>query len=399
MSDPVTNVEIEDVLSSIRRLVAQDLRPVADIPGTRADADSAPAERLVLTPSLRVSETPENPQAGSNQADWDDDDALQPEDAGDAAAGIGLFDDGPGDGGEADTGEDHDAPVDHSAPDTLVFHHAEPEAHPAPGEMLATDAGAPGMTAPEPMVEDMPENAESLPEQEPEQTRDEAALDATWIAPQAQVDPAPDAETVTEPEPAADIASEEDTDTEEEPATPTYDLAARIAELEAAISKNADAEWEPDGGDQEFGAGLREVVDWEDVEPDLAPETGPAEDVRRADEAHAASVSADDIPAEYAPDDYDHVETDSAPHVDAVETPTEASAGYTDADTDIETEGSDVDLLANDEAVIDEEALRDLVADIVRQELQGTLGERITRNVRKLVRREIHRALTTQDLD
>jgi len=52
-----------------------------------------------------------------------------------------------------------------------------------------------------------------------------------------------------------------------------------------------------------------------------------------------------------------------------------------------------------DEDVLDEEALRDMVAEIVRQELQGALGERITRNVRKLVRREIHRALATQDLD
>lgn len=47
----------------------------------------------------------------------------------------------------------------------------------------------------------------------------------------------------------------------------------------------------------------------------------------------------------------------------------------------------------------DEDALRDMVADIVRQELQGALGERITRNVRKLVRREIHRALDGQELE
>ena len=50
-------------------------------------------------------------------------------------------------------------------------------------------------------------------------------------------------------------------------------------------------------------------------------------------------------------------------------------------------------------AEIDPEVLRDLVSDIVRQELQGVLGERITRNVRKLVRREINRALAAQDLD
>jgi hypothetical protein len=49
--------------------------------------------------------------------------------------------------------------------------------------------------------------------------------------------------------------------------------------------------------------------------------------------------------------------------------------------------------------ILDEDALRDLVSDIVREELQGALGERITRNVRKLVRREIHRALAAQELE
>ena len=56
-------------------------------------------------------------------------------------------------------------------------------------------------------------------------------------------------------------------------------------------------------------------------------------------------------------------------------------------------------ILGSDEAFLDEESLRELVADIVREELQGALGERITRNVRKLVRREIHRALTAQELE
>jgi hypothetical protein len=49
--------------------------------------------------------------------------------------------------------------------------------------------------------------------------------------------------------------------------------------------------------------------------------------------------------------------------------------------------------------ILDEETLRNLVIEIVRQELQGTFGERITRNVRKLVRREIYRILASQDFD
>ncbi|NJN40752.1 MAG: hypothetical protein HC807_08010 [Gammaproteobacteria bacterium] len=52
-----------------------------------------------------------------------------------------------------------------------------------------------------------------------------------------------------------------------------------------------------------------------------------------------------------------------------------------------------------EEQVIDEAALRELVAEIVRSELQGPLGERITRNVRKLVRLEIQRALAARDLE
>ena len=47
----------------------------------------------------------------------------------------------------------------------------------------------------------------------------------------------------------------------------------------------------------------------------------------------------------------------------------------------------------------EEQVLRELVRDIIREELQGGLGERITRNIRKLVRAEIARAMATQALD
>lgn len=48
---------------------------------------------------------------------------------------------------------------------------------------------------------------------------------------------------------------------------------------------------------------------------------------------------------------------------------------------------------------IDEDTIREIVSEMVRAELQGDLGDRITRNVRKLVRREIHHALATRELD
>ena len=49
--------------------------------------------------------------------------------------------------------------------------------------------------------------------------------------------------------------------------------------------------------------------------------------------------------------------------------------------------------------VMDEAELHALVREIVRHELQGSLGERITRNVRKLVRAEVNRALAARSLD
>ncbi len=41
----------------------------------------------------------------------------------------------------------------------------------------------------------------------------------------------------------------------------------------------------------------------------------------------------------------------------------------------------------------DEGALRGVIAEVLRDELRGALGERMTRNIRKLVRAEVARAL------
>lgn len=54
---------------------------------------------------------------------------------------------------------------------------------------------------------------------------------------------------------------------------------------------------------------------------------------------------------------------------------------------------------AAEERILDEETLREIVTQTVREELMGELGERITRNVKKLVRREIQRALAERAFD
>ena len=60
------------------------------------------------------------------------------------------------------------------------------------------------------------------------------------------------------------------------------------------------------------------------------------------------------------------------------------------------------DLTAEDDAPVlgmPVDELRDLVRDVLRAELQGEFGERITRNVRKLVRAEIARALMSRGIE
>lgn len=53
----------------------------------------------------------------------------------------------------------------------------------------------------------------------------------------------------------------------------------------------------------------------------------------------------------------------------------------------------------NSLATLDEAALQDVLRALIREELQGALGERITQSVRKLVRAEVNRALTARSLD
>ncbi len=52
-----------------------------------------------------------------------------------------------------------------------------------------------------------------------------------------------------------------------------------------------------------------------------------------------------------------------------------------------------------DDNIFSEQVLRELVRDLIREQLQGDLGERITRNIRKLVKTEIARALDVRALD
>ena len=272
MSEPVSNAEIEDVLSSIRRLVSNDVE------ATQAEVTEAapigepvakPAGKLILTADFRVSE-PKEDIAEEYEAEVKDDAVPEPV-------------------------EQDQATVE--AP--LEFHH----------------------TARGPEAE-----AEVEPEVEVEPAGDET--NEVWQ------DPAESTEEIT--------AGADDDDT-------SPSLEDTIADLEAAIGQQQ-GEWEPDGSGFEEDPDAEEVMsepvqDWID---------STAQDLGAEAQAREAAVVAD---------------------------------------------SAETDLFGDEESVIDEETLRDMVSDIVRQELQGALGERITRNVRKLVRREINRVLAAQDFD
>jgi hypothetical protein len=167
----------------------------------------------------------------------------------------------------------------------------------------------------------------------------------------------------TQPEAASEEGAERAAEAEQAPeesadehskAPEGESLKDRIEQLEAAVSSQ-DGEWEEENEESV------ETLQWED---------------------HGNEDDTDENMS--APDAFagQHHDFDAADEADEV---TQAEDEY--------------DFLAGDETLLDEDALREMVADIVRQELQGALGERITRNVRKLVRREIHRALMAQEFE
>ncbi len=322
MSEPVTNAEIEDVLSSIRRLVSEDARNTVRQPV--AEPEQVP-DRLVLTPSLRVAD---------EETEDDHEEAAEPvseaaEIPEEPAAELLLQTEIEPDGETGDAAMS-DAPW------------GDPEAtlYDAAGYEAGTDENA------------EPDEPEMWSADESEE--DELRTEDVWSEPEAAED---DVQADGEDDMRADVAEDDwhapdegaaeeeaEADLEEEPG-----LATAVEALGAAMDGAEAEQWEPHG---------------DETADDLAvPETEPMEW---------------------------HDEEDAAQDVQTAEPVIE----YLDEDAD-----DDADLFDDDEAVLDEATLRELVTDIVREELQGALGERITRNVRKLVRREINRALSVQDLD
>jgi len=341
MSETVTNAEVEDVLSSIRRLVSEDRKPAQKAPEKPSIED-----KLVLTPSLRVSnDTPV---------------AAQPKGA---------------------------PPQVHEVVQQRSASYQE--------AMQEIDSGE----EEEPSASDRNQVAEDFKFISGREPRFRAQF-STPADDHLHDTSGPSRKLAfSAPRAAAYSADMLNLGTSElvEDVPPTPDrLSAKIAALETAISRIPE-NWEPDEpGKSDYSGSEDPAMAWEDdVEFDatgaLVSDTLKEPDY---DAPQDGSTGWSDTTASSAEPEERIVDSPFAAWVTA------ADAAVEDT-TDEPTTASQHDDAApfGADEYLDEEMLRDLVSEIVRSELQGALGERITRNVRKLVRREIHRALTSQDLE
>lgn len=156
-------------------------------------------------------------------------------------------------------------------------------------------------------------------------------------------------------------------------------LERTIAELEAAVAASFD-DWEAEDSDGVAPIRARGHAAGDDIGARSEDSVDAPDDARAASPARTQADTSRD---------YD---------VQAHRDPEEARYADPDMPTEAETADKLADLAEEEDLLLDEEALRDLVAQVVREELRGTLGERITRNVRKLVRSEVARAIASRDL-
>ena len=361
MADPVKSDEIEDVLSSIRRLVTEHHPPM-----TAADAAGPAApDKLVLTPALRVTD-PEDPWVpiaaqndlsdeagelprgdGVNWAEelWGDessgsDPELDPQLQADIWEGAEAA------GGTAPEAEQEPPAAGRGTePDESLFLPSD-EADDAVGDFVAAE----DIVAPAQDLSD-------LSEEEPGSGADEEAPVSFIRSPRSVVDYEPEEGHIAIPDEELPFA--------------TLELAEARAAQMAVSGVLSDVTAKPDDEAAEAG---EEAADAEGSEQ--------AEPTPQADEAaDASNYLTEETPGD-GPDPMSQTRDDAGDNA-AVEDLGESPFSFPDDDV----------------SFVDEETLREIISDVVREELQGEMGKRITRNIRKLVRREIRIALATDELE
>lgn len=303
MTEAMSRREIEDILSSIRKLVSHDPAALAAaVSASSAARSDAPVGKLVLTSALRVADDP----APAEQADETENPKYE-----------GVF-------ARADTAQDAH----------LAHHAAEIGDDMDAASLLSRITRSASSTAPAQGPTQDPATA-TAPEPDPITSSNAGNIDA---APQVAPPPLADAQDWLDD---ADIPL---------PDASAYDTSLFASADLGNLSSFAD----------------------ENVSDDFAPDASGLEETLARLEA---ALSGHTAPQQMA----------DAPQSEPTPTAAAPSAPAPEAEAD-------------DTAMIDEAMLYQLVANIVRQELQGELGEKITRAIRKLVRSEVARELQLRNM-
>ncbi|NNE88238.1 MAG: hypothetical protein HKN27_09200 [Silicimonas sp.] len=197
-------------------------------------------------------------------------------------------------------------------------------------------------------------------------------------------DEAPMAEDVKETQTAADVHIFSSPDDE-------------IARIEARLNGGPEPERAPETKTAApIVLPLEDAVPIDEARVDPDADDAPETDTAKNEKADGPQEVAKDAPSASAEDDFDSQLKAAISSANEIEEPAE---DVSDTDDQAETELAEAAIGTAVTELLDEDALRPMVARLIREELQGELGERITRNVRKLVRREILRALAARDAE
>ncbi|MEP2470734.1 MAG: hypothetical protein ABJH45_04135 [Paracoccaceae bacterium] len=416
MSDLLTNSEVEDVLSSIRRLVSDEER---DLAKKLSEGSEPSVERVILTPAQMI--TPANDANDTDNIENIADLDVIPDDDG---ATVFLLQDA------MKTPISEDA-VAVSTDDGVLILRNERVKHSPDGEATLPEnfefkADEEGRSQTSVSAS---ETEDGLSSEEAKNTLSEG--DAVNVADVGEDELCSDQRSNEvndfkggSESSKASLIQERPTNTDHS----KHSLEDKVATLETLIASRGD-QWEPDvTGQSDYAAKEYPVPSWNE-DAFVGDET-----LHHEEASLTESVSTDALISEQ-PDDLARAVGDiltvkppkegtfvledkalvQPMNLDAWSVDDEAPFEYVASDDENQTSAQAAAIASSvvsglhhtkseeastdEEAILDEETIREMIADIVREELQGALGNRITRNIRKLVRREIHRALAAQDLD
>ena len=405
MSDRVTNVEIEDVLTSIRKLVADGewIRQRAAEANAAKGAEelSSAAEavddagKFVLTPALRVIESraevrgksesllrfrrAAEPEVMDNEVLWtpvapeaEEETSTDPETISDI---LEMFD------GEEDADEE-----------LTETDEAEPSGYQSLGAAIAELEAAVGSDS-----EDWePDGSETV--------LNDFTTPLRAVGGMEMPDIVDDEDGIDDPQPeiSGEIeggAEEDESSMEMLSSEAPLDLAffdrprERFDEerLEEALAETGEDEGEE--GALSFMHNQAGVLEEETAPEEAADEEDDALDAL-AEEPEAAFE--DLAPGEAGEDDATEI---AEAMIDQISEAIAGTAAVGAANAIGDELDEELAAYVSEETALDEDMLRDLITQVVRSELEGELGERMTRNIRKLVRREVFSILESREAE